>query len=217
MTAENTITCNDCLKMECRKGFSDGIPVWCATRRFQDIIDETKTDYSAPNNQDIYQAANKIVTSGYGKWPRIQEAVEFARELKVNKIGLASCLSLISELSLVARLFSGAGFEVVSSACKIGGIFPEDSGPDGKAHHFSCNPIAQAEICNRAGTQLNFILGLCLGHDILFTRYSKAPASVLIVKDRVTGHNPAAVLYAEHPRTALFNQYCKGKNSDFNS
>ena len=71
-----------------------------------------------------------------------------------------------------------------------------------------CNPIAQAEICNNAGTQLNYILGLCLGHDIIFMRNPKAPVSVLIVKDRVTGHNPAAALYAHHLHRPLFNRYC---------
>ena len=211
--AKNAITCNNCAKKECAKGFPEGIPSWCATTHFHQIIDSTKKIYLDPDNADIYRAANKVVNIGYGKWPRIQEAIEFARELKLTKIGLASCLSLISELELVAKLFSGAGFEVVCSACKIGGILPENSETnDNKdVRHFSCNPIAQAEICNQEGTQLNFILGLCLGHDILFTRYSKAPVSVLIVKDRVTGHNPAAVLYAEHPRKELLNRYCKGK------
>ncbi len=71
-----------------------------------------------------------------------------------------------------------------------------------------CNPIAQAEVLNREGTELNFILGLCLGHDILFTRQSKAPVSTLIVKDRVTGNNPAAALHSSFHRRPLFKLYC---------
>ena len=204
-----TITCNLCAKTECTRGFSEGIPQWCATTRFKEIIDQTKTTYSNPENIDIFLAADNIIKNGYGKWSRVQEAIEFSKELKLKRIGLASCLALISELKLVTQLFTGAGFEVVSTACKIGGITPADMNiSSNKGHGFSCNPIAQAEICNSSGTQLNLILGLCLGHDILFTRYSKAPSSVLIVKDRVTGHNPAAVLYAEHPRKSLFNTYC---------
>ena len=42
---------------------------------------------------------------------------------------------------------------------------------------------------------MNFTVGLCVGHDALFNKYSEAPVSALIVKDRVTGHNPAAALY----------------------
>ena len=58
-----------------------------------------------------------------------------------------------------------------------------------------CNPILQALIVNDARTQLNVLLGLCVGHDSLFLRYAKAPATVLAVKDRVTGHNPLAAIY----------------------
>ena len=35
--------------------------------------------------------------------------------------------------------------------------------------------------------KMYFIIGLCLGHAILFTHYSKAPVSTPIVKDRMTG------------------------------
>jgi uncharacterized metal-binding protein len=208
---KGTIMCGSCTKKECRNGYPEGIPAWCAATQFRDVIERTKTQYSGPDNLDIYQAAGKVVQSGYGKWPRIQEAIEFARELKLSKIGLASCVSLINELGLVAQLFSGAGFDVVSSACQIGRVSPSDRGViiDTTDHRgLMCNPIAQAEICNSAGTQLNFILGLCLGHDILFMRQSKAPVSVLIVKDRVTGHNPAAALYADSLRQSLLKRYC---------
>ena len=30
---------------------------------------------------------------------------------------------------------------------------------------------------------------------MLFTKYSQAPVTTLVVKDRVTGHNPVSVLY----------------------
>ena len=49
------------------------------------------------------------------------------------------------------------------------------------------------------GTDLNIILGLCLGHDITFSMHSKAPVTTLIVKDRRTGNNPAAALYNAYP------------------
>jgi len=47
-------------------------------------------------------------------------------------------------------------------------------------------------------------VGLCLGHDILFTQHSKAPVSTLIVKDRMTGNNPSAALHGWHARRRLF-------------
>jgi uncharacterized metal-binding protein len=41
-------------------------------------------------------------------------------------------------------------------------------------------------------------VGLCVGHDSLFLKYTEAPATVLVAKDRVTGHNPVAALYTLH-------------------
>jgi uncharacterized metal-binding protein len=58
-----------------------------------------------------------------------------------------------------------------------------------------CNPISQAEILNNEGAEFNIVVGLCVGHDSLFFKYAKAPTTVLVAKDRVFGHNPAAALY----------------------
>jgi len=57
------------------------------------------------------------------------------------------------------------------------------------------NPIYQAELMNREKTDLNILLGLCVGHDSLFLKYAESPVTVLAVKDRVTGHNPLAAIY----------------------
>ena len=48
------------------------------------------------------------------------------------------------------------------------------------------------------GTDLNVLVGLCVGHDALFFKYAEAFTTVLAVKDRVTGHNPLAALYPWH-------------------
>jgi uncharacterized metal-binding protein len=58
-----------------------------------------------------------------------------------------------------------------------------------------CNPITQAEILNQAKTDFNILMGLCVGHDSLFLKHSKALSTVLVTKDRVLGHNPVAALY----------------------
>ena len=39
------------------------------------------------------------------------------------------------------------------------------------------------------------VVGLCVGHDSLFYKYSKALCTTLITKDRVLAHNPAGALY----------------------
>ena len=58
-----------------------------------------------------------------------------------------------------------------------------------------CNPIMQAKLLNEADTDLNIVMGLCVGHDSLFLKYAKAPCVSLVIKDRVLGNNPAAALY----------------------
>jgi uncharacterized metal-binding protein len=58
-----------------------------------------------------------------------------------------------------------------------------------------CNPIMQAEVLNQAGTDFNVVMGLCVGHDSLFYKYSEALVTTLVAKDRVLAHNPVGALY----------------------
>ena len=51
---------------------------------------------------------------------------------------------------------------------------------------------------NAEQTDLNVSIGLCVGHDSLFNKYSDALVTTLVAKDRVTGHNPCAILYNMH-------------------
>jgi len=59
-----------------------------------------------------------------------------------------------------------------------------------------CNPVMQAKVLEENSTELNIIVGLCLGHDILFSKYSHVAVTTLIVKDRLLAHNPAGALYS---------------------
>ena len=132
---------------------------------------------------------------------RIVEICEFANRMGYKRLGLAFCMGLAQEANIVAELLKEKGFEVVSVVCKAGntpkttiGITEEhmiDHGPD----EAMCNPIFQAELLNAAETDLNILIGLCVGHDSLFFKYATAPTTVLAVKDRVTGHNPLAAIY----------------------
>ena len=58
--------------------------------------------------------------------------------------------------------------------------------------------MAQAKLLNRAETDMNVVVGLCVGHDMLFGKYSDAPVTTMVVKDRVAGHNPVSVLYGQN-------------------
>jgi uncharacterized metal-binding protein len=117
---------------------------------------------------------------------------------------------LSDEASRVANVIEHFGFTVCSVRCKCGtvdktqlGVSEEYKIGDAGKFEAGCNPIVQAMILNAFKTDLNVIVGLCIGHDILFTKYSKAPVTTLIVKDRYTGHNPIAALYSNYHRKSF--------------
>ncbi len=101
----------------------------------------------------------------------------------------------------MADLTRHRGFEVVSVCCKVCGIPKEylglSSGEKLEPTSFEamCNPIGQAKVLSREGTDLNGLLGLCVGHDSLFFKYADAWTTVLATKDRLLGHNALAALY----------------------
>ena len=64
--------------------------------------------------------------------------------------------------------------------------------------HVICNPLGQAELLNRIGTDINVIVGLCMGADCVFTKASKAPVTTLFVKDRSLANNPVGALYSNY-------------------
>ena len=69
-----------------------------------------------------------------------------------------------------------------------------------------CNPILQAELLNEAKTDLNVIMGLCVGHDSLFIKYSDALVTNCVTKDKALAHNPVGALYTAD---TLFKQLKK--------
>jgi uncharacterized metal-binding protein len=111
---------------------------------------------------------------------------------------------LLYESKLLQEILEANGFEVSSVCCKVGSIPKEEIGvADAEKIHPGefealCNPVGQAKLLEEAGTELNIVVGLCVGHDSLFFRHSTAPVTVLVAKDRVTGHNPAAAIYTSH-------------------
>ena len=82
-----------------------------------------------------------------------------------------------------------------------GGISKEVVGipEEGKFHpgefEAMCNPIAQAKLLNEQHTEFNIEVGLCVGHDSMFYKYSDAMVTTLVAKDRVLAHNPCGAIY----------------------
>ncbi|MBN1375020.1 MAG: DUF1847 domain-containing protein [Dehalococcoidia bacterium] len=213
MTEEaKTIYCHQCKNNECLSRYPQGMPDYCQAQKYGQIIEASKSQYRESETAKIHLATAKVLMRGGYDWSRIQQCIELAREMGATKVGLAVCVGLIREGREFARFMGRAGLEVVSVACMIGAVDAEETGipkewvtPLG----ISCNPIAQAEIMNQEGTQLNMIYGLCIGHDTIFIKHSKAPVTYVVVKDAVTGNNPSAVVFSPFHRMKLNAEYKK--------
>jgi uncharacterized metal-binding protein len=140
----------------------------------------------------------------FARWTRVEDTIALAKRMGWRRIGIATCIGLLDESARLAEILEAQGLEPMSVCCKVGSV---DKAALGIAEEFKvrpdtfeplCNPVAQARILNRLGTDMNVIVGLCVGHDMLFTRHAEAPTTTLVAKDRVTGHNPAAALYGTH-------------------
>lgn len=147
------------------------------------------------------RAAAKVEATGYMRWTRVEDTIEFAHEMGYGTLGIASCVGLKREAAVLESVLKDNGFSVVSAICKTGGVPKEKIGlRDSEkvtpgSFEAMCNPIAQAMLLDAAGSQLSIVMGLCVGHDSVFYRTSKAPVTTLVAKDRVLGHNPVAALY----------------------
>ena len=153
-----------------------------------------------PEALAIMGAAAALEAEGYMLLPRVQEVILFGQKMGYRHLGMAFCAGLHREARLLEELLA-PHFEITSACCKVCGIAKEDFDlpklRDNPAE-VMCNPLGQADILNRAGAEMNLLVGLCVGHDMIFNKYSKAPVTTVIVKDRVLAHNPAGALYTPY-------------------
>jgi uncharacterized metal-binding protein len=187
-------------------------PSFCPTHQCQAVIEDAVKEYDKPEIRAFAKTAsiqegecyaNRQVTP-YVLQPvktRVQEICEFAAKMSYRKIGIAFCGGLHAEARALTEILTAHGFDVVSVRCKVGctpkeaiGIQDEEKIHIGEFESM-CSPIVQAAILNAEATDFNVVVGLCVGHDALFFKYSKAFTTVLVAKDRVLAHNPVGALY----------------------
>jgi uncharacterized metal-binding protein len=170
-----------------------------------EVRDLYKTDEFVKKSTSV---ASIIEAQGYISWPRLKDTIEYAKGMGFKKLGLAFCVGLRKEAEKTGEILNKYGFEVCSVCCKTEAIkktevdVPKEFTMISKTGYpiglMTCNPAAQALLLNKAETDLNIIIGLCVGHDVTFTYLSKAPVTTFIAKDRSNPHNPAAVLYSHY-------------------
>lgn len=195
---ESQRTCVDCGTQNC-KFKTRTYPEFCPTTNLDTNDWEWALErYDEDNNHAIMVASAEVEYEGYGKLTRVEEIMEFARKIGAKKIGIANCIGLINEARIFARILQANDFEAYAIICKVAGVDKSSLGIPKECEQIGpamCNPILQARLLNQQQTDLNVVIGLCVGHDSLFYKYSDAYVTTLVTKDRVTGHNPVAALY----------------------
>lgn len=163
------------------------------------------TGYSLEENQGFHNISEEMRAEHGNSLTRLEEIIKFAKRAGYCRLGLAFCIGLAHEAEFVAKVLA-RHFRVDSVCCKLGGLDKDEHGMskiDPGKFEVACNPIGQAKMLNRAETDLNIQLGLCLGHDILFQKYAEAPVTVLAVKDRALANNPMGVAYGSYWKSRL--------------
>lgn len=195
-------SCIDCVAGNCNDLVDKKYPEFCLTTNMdEEVLAHTMSLYEEEENKKVTIAAANVEADFYCKLTRVEEIAEFARGMGYKKLGIATCVGLLREAGIVAKILRSKGFEVYGIACKAGTQKKVSVGIDEKCEVVGCNmcnPILQAQLLNKEKTEFNIIVGLCVGHDSLFTKYSEALVTTLIAKDRVLGHNPVAAVYTSH-------------------
>lgn len=212
------LSCIDCAVKNCQTG-DKAYPDFCVTTHMNpETLGEALDCYGQAENHKVTLASANVECEHYCQYTRVEEIMDFARKIGAKKLGIATCVGLLSESRTLAAIFRKHGFQVYGVCCKVGAVPKVELGIDEKCNAVgktACNPILQAKLLNEAGTDLNVVVGLCVGHDSLFYKYSEALTTTAVTKDRVLGHNPVTALYtAKSYYSRLFQEEEKeGENA----
>lgn len=194
------LSCINCMANVCTKDEDKKNPFFCPMGN-SEIYQEALEIIKSEKYKNFYKESSKIEKDGYGTWPRIKETLVLIKRMGYTRIGLAYCKGLKKEAGLLNEYFRENGIDLIGFMCKTGGIdksqveIKENEKLRPNNFEAMCNPVAQALLLNKEKTELNIVFGLCVGHDALFTKFSEAPSTCLLVKDRALGHNPCLALY----------------------
>ncbi|GAA0124548.1 DUF1847 domain-containing protein [Clostridium sp. CTA-19] len=193
-------TCAMCSEHNCKSGQLEKVPANCPCDEKAEQ-EEIKELYLEEENFKLAYNSAIVEAEGYCEKTRLEEIIEFAKKCNFKKLGIAFCVGFSNEAKMLSKILKHNGFEVNSVVCKNGSIpkeflkIKDNEKVRPGNYEPMCNPIGQATLLNNAKTELNILLGLCVGHDSLFIKYSDAPVTVFAVKDRVLAHNPIGAIY----------------------
>lgn len=195
---EEKRSCIDCGVGNCDH-MDKSYPPFCLTSNMNpSIMDVALKSYEEEENGKIMKISAQVEYENYCKMTRVEEMIEFCKKMEYKKLGIATCVGLLKEAGIFARILRKNGFEVLGICCKAGTVAKSSVGIEKQCEEIGenmCNPILQAKMLNSEKTDFNIVIGLCVGHDSLFYKYSEAPVSTLFTKDRVLAHNSVGAIY----------------------
>lgn len=123
---------------------------------------------------------------------RIEEIKNFAQGIHFERLGIAHCITFSNEAQILKDYFSQY-FDVYTIDCRYGKIAQKDI-VGGISDRTLCNPAGQADFLNKKNTELNISVGLCVGHDMIFSKMSNALVTNLFDKNFANHHNTIQAL-----------------------
>jgi len=165
----------------------------------ENCLAETIPDWEPATGEPrrILDAAADVSLERERRLCRLAELVYFCLEMGYEKVGLAYCVDLQEPARILAGVLRRF-FDVVPVCCKVGGLPLEPTPVGDVPDQIACNPIGQASMLNRTGTDINVVVGLCVGTDTVFSQASAVPVTTLFVKDKSLANNPIGALYSEY-------------------
>ena len=114
--------CDHCSFEEAFSAESDAFPAFCKTRDLDPaILEEAMALYTEnEENNRVTRMSAQVEYENYCKMTRVEEIAEFAKKMGFKKLGIATCVGLITEARAAAAIFRSHGFEVTGFGCKVG-------------------------------------------------------------------------------------------------
>ena len=99
--------CTRCGNLPCRTGELEKLPTegFCPMRLHEGALEEAREIYNDLEIINLAQNAARVEATGYCQWSRVEEIMEFARRIGVNKLGIASCGGLRQESRTLVKIF----------------------------------------------------------------------------------------------------------------
>ncbi|MFH1087301.1 MAG: DUF1847 domain-containing protein [Chloroflexota bacterium] len=206
--------CAKCSGPVCLSPDKEGPNEFCPTKIKKEVIQKA-VDKTLAEFKEFARCSSIQEGQGYLRLPfapkgpspvktRLEEIVEFSKKMGYKRLGVAFCGGVHEHAVRLVDILERKGFDIVSVCCKCGAFSKQTIGVKREEQvtpergESMCNPIAQAEILNSESTDFNIMLCLCVGHDSLFLKHSKALCTVFAVKDRALAHNPLGALWTSH-------------------